>query len=185
MTPFRYTLGTRIHIEPASEGADSFEILIQESAIIPDDLTATLRSEERRHTVSILLRPGTDMASPAVQQRIDNGIKIFARRIAPGILLPRAKEIAKGLGLTIDRLEIAHGRCVLGTCYPRQRRIRLSYFNIFLPAELRDYVIRHELAHLTEPGHTPAFHALCDHYCSGAEKQLRQRLRTFPWPVKR
>ncbi|WP_168185202.1 M48 metallopeptidase family protein [Duncaniella dubosii] len=87
--------------------------------------------------------------------------------------------------LRVDSWEIAHGRTVLGTCYPRQRRIRLSYLNVFLPPELRDYIIRHELAHLTEPGHTAAFHTLCDRYCSGRESQLTHSLRNYHWPVDR
>ncbi|MDE6813007.1 MAG: M48 family metallopeptidase, partial [Duncaniella sp.] len=73
----------------------------------------------------------------------------------------------------------------LGTCYPRLRRIRLSYLNVFLTPELRDYIICHELAHLTEPGHTPAFHALCDRYCLGRERELIRRLHTYPWPIER
>lgn len=189
MPPLFYTLGTRIPIEPSSEGTDSFEIIITESSIITETFTAAMRSEGRHHIFNIILRSGTDIASPDIQQRIDKGIKLVARKIAPGLLIPRARSIAESLGLTVDKLETAHGHCVLGTCYPRQRRIRLSYINVFLPAQLRDYIICHELAHLTEPGHTPAFHSLCDSYCrdycESTEKQLRHRLRTFRWPVKR
>ena len=74
---------------------------------------------------------------------------------------------------------------VLGTCYPRQRRIRLSFLNVFLTPELRDYIIHHELAHLSCPGHTPEFHSLCDRYCGGRERILIRLLHSYPWPVER
>lgn len=145
-------------------------------------LTLTAPAPDR---FNILLPPSADTSSPAIQSAIDTAVKAIARRIAPAILLPRARQLAADLGLRVDRWEIAHGMKVLGTCYPRQRRIRLSYLNVFLTPELRDYIIHHELAHLTEPGHTPAFHSLCDRYCSGRERLLISLLHKFPWPVER
>lgn len=134
---------------------------------------------------NILLPSSADTADPAIQSAIDTAVKAIARRIAPAILLPRARQLAADLGLGVDRWEIAHGMKVLGTCYPRQRRIRLSYLNVFLTPELRDYIIHHELAHLSCPGHTPAFHSLCDRYCGGCERILIRLLQSYPWPVER
>ena len=134
---------------------------------------------------TIHIPPNTDCNLPEVRQRLDAAVKTVGRRLAPSLLLPRARELAASLGLRVDRWEIAHGRNVLGTCYPCLRRIRLSYLNVFLSPELRDYIILHELAHLTEPGHTPAFHALCDRYCGGRERELIKLLRSYQWPIER
>jgi predicted metal-dependent hydrolase len=54
---------------------------------------------------------------------------------------------------------------------------------MFLPEHLIRYIICHELAHLTHMNHSPEFHALCNQYCDGQEKQLEQQLRQFRFPI--
>lgn len=133
----------------------------------------------------ISIPPTQSIESPQTTGAITGCLHLAARRLAPAILLPRARSLAARFGLRVDTWEIAHGKTTLGSCYPSQRRIRLSYMCVFLDTELRDYIICHELAHLTEPGHTPAFHRLCDRYCEGHEARLIRRLHTYPWPVDR
>ncbi len=133
----------------------------------------------------IELPPLKPVASPEIQKRIDACLKAICRHVAPKILIPRARTIAGRLGLKVDKWEISHGKTTLGLCFPKEKRIKLSYMCMFLSDELRDYIICHELAHLTEPGHTPSFHALCDRYCSGRESELRTILRHYTWPVDR
>ncbi len=53
---------------------------------------------------------------------------------------------------------------ILGSCSVRSRRIRLSHRLAGMPQWVRDYVIVHELAHLAEPGHSPAFWRLVSRY---------------------
>ena len=163
--------------------APSFEITIETA---PDaDFSILVSTSGTTHRFTILIPTGLDLTNPTVQTLIDRQVKTIGRHIAPELLLPRARQLAATLGLRVDRWEIAHGRNVLGTCYPRERRIRLSYLNVFLTPELRDYIILHELTHLTEPGHTPAFHTLCNRYCRGREAELISLLHTYPWPVER
>jgi hypothetical protein len=56
---------------------------------------------------------------------------------------------------------------------------------VFLPQELRDLIILHELAHLSEMNHSPRFHALLDTYLDGREALLRNLLRNYAWPILR
>lgn len=121
----------------------------------------------------------------------DEGFELFTRaamtvgkKVAAGLLLPRAKEIAAVLGREPSEWSISNGHQTLGRCDVKGR-IALSFMNVFLPPELRDYIICHELAHLTYMNHSEAFHALCDNYLGGKEKELRKRLRNYQWPVKR
>lgn len=186
----RYTVGTVIPIAGAPDTPDStassgqhFEIRIESTP--KEEMDILLQTDGQLTIFHILVPQHLDIGSPDIQKRINGCVKTAARRLAPPILLHRARQLASWLGLRVDRWEIAHGQNVLGTCYPRQRRIRLSYINIFLTPELRDYIILHELAHLTEAGHTPAFHALCDSYCRGRESTLINQLHSFSWPVER
>lgn len=51
-----------------------------------------------------------------------------------------------------------------GSCTPGTGRIRLSSRMIAYPDWVIDYVLVHELAHLSETGHGPAFKALVGRY---------------------
>lgn len=51
-----------------------------------------------------------------------------------------------------------------GSCTPEDRTIRLSRRLDGLPDYVVDYVLLHELVHLVEPGHGPAFRALMARY---------------------
>jgi predicted metal-dependent hydrolase len=51
-----------------------------------------------------------------------------------------------------------------GSCTPSDRSIRLSTRLQGMPAWVIDYVLVHELAHLLETGHTPAFWSWVDRY---------------------
>lgn len=122
------------------------------------------------------------METPSVQAAMVKGLKRFVKRSAEAYLPVRLKELAASLGLTCGSVSIASGRQQLGRCDSR-RNIALSYYLMFLPDRLIDYVICHELAHLTEMNHSASFHDLCNRYCGGKEKELRKELRTFRFPV--
>ena len=51
-----------------------------------------------------------------------------------------------------------------GSCTPSEGTIRISRSLAAFPDWVLDYVLVHELAHLVEPGHGAAFHALVDRY---------------------
>ena len=54
-----------------------------------------------------------------------------------------------------------------GSCTPTTGVIRLSSRLQAMPAWVVDYVLVHELAHLLEPGHGPAFHRLVERLPAG------------------
>lgn len=51
-----------------------------------------------------------------------------------------------------------------GSCTPTEATIRLSTRLRGMPGWVLDYVLVHELAHLLEPDHSPAFWALVERY---------------------
>lgn len=123
-----------------------------------------------------------DLSDAETMKAVSSLMKSIARYLAPQTLLPRATEIAAALDVRPSEWKISSGRKVLGRCSSR-RVIALSAVLVFAPAELRDYVICHELAHLSEMNHSARFHALCDRYCQGRAAELERKLKSFAFPV--
>ncbi len=123
-----------------------------------------------------------DMRDPAVVEAIARMMKSVAKYLAPIVLLPRAAMIADTLGVRPREWRLASGRKTLGRCDSRGV-VSLSVVLVFMPQELRDYVVCHELAHLTEMNHSTDFHALCDRYCGGRAAELERRLKAFKIPL--
>ena len=81
------------------------------------------------------------------------------------------------MGWNVRRIKRALGKC------SSKGIISLSPLLIFLPPDLVDFVIYHELAHLSEMNHSQAFHEICNRYCGGREAEYESRLRSFRFPV--
>lgn len=123
-----------------------------------------------------------DFDNAELQQLLGKVVMRVALALAPRILLPRAREIAGRVGTAPASWRVYSGRRVLGSCNSRGE-VALSCACVFLPPELRDFIVCHELAHLTEMNHSARFHSLCDLYLGGNEKFLIGQLRRFQWPL--
>ena len=156
----------------------SLSIVIGRQHIHPDRIIAQYRNGKG----SIMVGDALDFDKDATTSVISDFICKIARRAAHIDLIPRGRELAKDLGANPSDWEISTGHRKLGHC-TASRVISLSYVVLFLPPHLRDYIICHELAHLTEMNHSHKFHALCNEYCKGREKELIAELHNFQWPV--
>ncbi|MGZ0709375.1 M48 family metallopeptidase [Coraliomargarita sp. W4R53] len=87
----------------------------------------------------------------------------LTRRFAKDALSCRVAYQATRLGLSYSGLSVRDQSSRWGSCSAR-RGISLNWRLILLPPELQDYIILHELAHLTEMNHGSRFWALLDHY---------------------
>ena len=56
---------------------------------------------------------------------------------------------------------------------------------MFLPEDLVDLTVCHELAHLTHFDHSPAFHRLLNSYLGGRKAELEAKMKNFDWPILR
>lgn len=157
------------------------EVVIERQSHKPDAIFAS-QSDPGRATVSV--GSDFDISSDIAAQMISKALRVVARRNASLVLLPRAKELAASLGCHPSGWQISSGMRILGQCNAAGI-IKLSYMNMFLTPELRDYIICHELAHLTELNHSPRFHAVCDGYLNGREKELIAKLKNYNWPLRR
>ncbi|MDD2962073.1 MAG: M48 family metallopeptidase [Muribaculaceae bacterium] len=109
--------------------------------------------------------------------------RLMASR-AERTLIPFATSLAEQRGLLsrIKRFEIGRGKRKLGHCTV-DNVIQLSSTLMFMPRELVEYVICHELAHIIEKNHSANFHAICNKLLSGHEGDLEKELRHFTLPL--
>lgn len=123
-----------------------------------------------------------DIADAALQDFINKSVIAAARHATATLLVPRARELAAAVDRHPLGWDVKETRTRLGCC-SSSGIITLSPRLIFLPQELADFVIYHELAHLSEMNHSDAFHEICNRYCGGREAEYSRRIRIFKFPV--
>jgi predicted metal-dependent hydrolase len=101
-----------------------------------------------------------------------HAIRIRARAELPARLL----ELAREHGLTVTRVSIRNQKTRWGSC-GRDGHISLNWRLVLMPAEVRDYVLVHELMHLRRLDHSRAYWRLVAAVCPGY-REARQWLRT-------
>jgi predicted metal-dependent hydrolase len=103
-------------------------------------------------------------AAPEPVEVLSPSARRDLRREALGAFGERAAVHCERLGAPIPRLSITDTRSRWGSCTParagRPAWIRLSWRLMLAPAEVADYVVAHECAHLLEANHGPRFWAL-------------------------
>ncbi len=159
---------------------DGFAFEIKSQSHRPSSILVTV-TEDRAY-----LEVGTDidMSSDKGRLMINSMMCRVAAKVAPRLLLPAARELARRHGLSPVSWHIMSGYRTLGKC-TSARTIHLSHALVFLPKELRDYIVCHELAHLTHMSHSRRFHELCNRYCNGKEAAYIAALRAYRWPILR
>ena len=103
------------------------------------------------------------------------------RKEARKTLPPRLSELAVKYGFTYGRVALKHNASNWGSCSTKGN-INLNINLVRLPAELRDYVLLHELSHLKYPNHGAGFKALLDSLCL---EELSTPARTLEKALKK
>lgn len=133
-------------------------------------------------TLHVMCHPGDSLDDVSFKRFVSERISVAMEYIAGVKLLPYAQEVAAGLDVKPAGLQVGRGMRKLGHCTSRNV-IQLSRNLMFMPEPLVRYIICHELAHITHKNHSPQFHALCNQYCNGQEKELEGLLRRFRFPI--
>lgn len=120
----------------------------------------------------------------STEKRISNLMIRIAGKAASSMIVRRAEQVSHRIGMSPSQWKIGRGHRTLGTCHI-DRSITLSAVIAFLPPELQEFVICHELAHLSEMNHSERFHSLCNNYLCGRENELNKRLKNYTWPIRR
>lgn len=104
-------------------------------------------------------------------------IRKWRRARAQDVLIPRVQLWAQRTGLAPQSLAFGEARTRWGSM-SRAGAMRLNLALMHCPMELIDYVIVHELTHLVEMNHSPAFHARVRATLPDADAR-RARLKTL------
>ncbi|MDD3516984.1 MAG: SprT family zinc-dependent metalloprotease [Chromatiales bacterium] len=88
---------------------------------------------------------------------------------AKAVLPPRVELLSGEAGLRYGRVGVRGQRTRWGSC-SRRGDLSLNYKLLFLPSELVDYVIRHELAHTVHLNHSPHFWRLLERIAPDSER---------------
>jgi hypothetical protein len=91
-------------------------------------------------------------------------------------LAPWVEQLATLVQVRFARVRIGCQRTRWGS-YSTRGTVSLNAGLLFLPAELTRYVLLHELCHVAQPNHSPAFWSLLEQHAPDA-RQLRDRLRS-------
>lgn len=89
----------------------------------------------------------------------------------------RLPELNKTYGFRYARVSIRSQRARWGSASSRGN-LSFNYRIVYLPLELQDLIIAHELCHLREMNHSPAFWALVEKAVPDY-KRLRRELRRY------
>ena len=108
---------------------------------------------------------------------IKQAVLHWYRGEAEKLFLDRAAHFADLLGVAPRSVKLSAAKTQWGSCTP-QGSVLLSIGLIKLPLHLIDYVIAHELSHLREMNHSPAFWRVVEGICSDHAIQ-RKALRAF------
>ena len=106
-----------------------------------------------------------------VRPLIEADLRLLARET----LVPRLHELAALHRLEVSRVTIRNQRSRWGSC-SRGGRIALNFRLVQMPAAISDYVLIHELMHLSQQNHGPRFWRLVEAACPAfraAERWLK------------
>lgn len=97
-------------------------------------------------------------------------------------IMPKVAEYAALMSLTYHSIKITSATSRFGSC-TYDNRLFFSLMLIFAPKHLINYVIIHELAHITHKNHSRDFWYLVHSFCPNAKSlrsSLRQEARIYP-----
>ncbi|MGM9742505.1 MAG: M48 family metallopeptidase [Candidatus Cryptobacteroides sp.] len=145
------------------------DILFRADPGLSGKVTVRGSMEEGRLTRTIRFPAGWLGADGSVSDRVRSEMlkEVLAgvlRKDARPYLATRLAELAERYGFRYRRMTVKHNLSNWGSC-SSLGNINLNLNLIRLPKPLGDYVLLHELCHLRERNHGPAFHSILGELC--------------------
>lgn len=124
-----------------------------------DPLAKTTRLTDSGLIVAI----SEEAAEEEILGKIREWYKKEARRVLPAMVAEKASCVPL-VGRPLTDVRISSAKTRWGSCTSKGS-INLNWKLLMFAPETADYVISHELAHLKEMNHSPAFWAVVESYC--------------------
>jgi predicted metal-dependent hydrolase len=119
---------------------------------------------------------GSDLIAGGEGEGFSRRIQTWLRKQALSDLTAATALHARTLGRPVPEVRLTDARTRWGSCTPATGRIRYSWRLVLAPPKVLDYVAAHEVAHLAQADHSPAFWAVVAHLY-GDPKRARAWLR--------
>ncbi|MBF0138229.1 MAG: M48 family metallopeptidase [Magnetococcus sp. DMHC-1] len=148
---------------------------LQDGALLPL-LGRQLRLRLRRLYPSRVRQVGGELWAPLTltdPNQLEAALEQWYRQRARHELNQRLEHWAKIVQVSVSGLSIRGPRTRWGSCSARGR-INLNWRLLWLPEELVDYVLVHELCHRHQMNHSPAFWSLVQHHVPDWQRRRRQ-----------
>lgn len=124
-----------------------------------------------------LLKRRSQQAARMIPVKVSKKEYFLVKEAARRAYMARLAELNRHYGFRYKTVRVRNQQTIWGSC-SRNGNIQLHYKLHFLPNELRDYVLVHELCHLKEHNHGPRFWSLVGESFP-EHRQLRQQLRRY------
>lgn len=128
----------------------------------------------------------TFLLPPGTLQELQPDIILLYKQLAKDYILPRVQELSLHTALTPTSVRITSAAGSWGSCSGKNA-LSFSWRLILAPPQAIHYVILHELCHIREHNHSPAFWALVTHFMPNwrtardSLKPLAEELRLEGW----
>lgn len=101
---------------------------------------------------------------PGMSSNYAAEVEIWLKSQAQKQINARAQEISNRMGLIYNKVSIRNQKSRWGSC-SHKRNLSFNWKLIMLPEPVLDYVVIHELSHLSEMNHSIRFWNLVERYC--------------------
>lgn len=147
----------------------TFDVHIIHESIYTDKLGITLKDKIATITLPSHYKMEQDYIQSGIKELITHVLRQEAKRVLPRKVMAFAKQ----WNLPVKDVKINNSKLRWGSC-TNKKIINLSLFLMMMPERLIDYVILHELAHITHLDHSQKFWELLDVYCNGNAQALNK-----------
>lgn len=128
--------------------------------------------------ITILLSRSQDETTEHSQMILTKIIETHLKDLGYDRIASRLKYWAAKMNLGFERFKLGNAKSSWGKC-DSLRNIVISVYAVLLPDHLLDYLLVHELAHISEMNHSDRFWALVDQYTDHKANALCEELKGY------